>query len=89
MVPTRKSLASESFSSRRPCRRQVVNRFWNDRVAYFVTSCVILSRSAIGPPPNVTQASPARSLYLRCVAIVLEFTATFDVTSSQTVAAYL
>jgi hypothetical protein len=28
-------------------------------------------------------------MYLRCVAIVLEFTATFDVTSSQTVAAYL
>ena len=40
MVPTRKSLASESFSSRRPCRRQVVNRFWKARVAYFVTSCV-------------------------------------------------
>ena len=42
----------------------------------------ILSRSAIGPPPNVTQASPARDLSYESppLSIVLEFTATQDVT---------
>ena len=43
-------------------------------MAHFVTSCVFLSRTAIGPPPNVTLATAAS----RCL-VRLECTATFHV----------
>ena len=43
-------------------------------MAHFVTSCVFLSRTAIGPPPNVTLATTAS----RCL-VCLECTATFHV----------
>ena len=43
-------------------------------MAHFVTSCVFLSRTAIGPPPNVTLATTAS----RCL-VRLECTATFHV----------
>ena len=43
-------------------------------MAHFATSCVFLSRTAIGPPPNVTLATTAS----RCL-VRLECTATFHV----------
>ena len=79
-VPTRKSLASESmtFVGRLPCGIWWWMAFGFRSVAYFVTSRVSDSRTAIGPQPNVTLAGAPPHVHPTCASSPrLECTATY------------